>query len=279
MKLEDLEESDRKIIRHLNSNEGWDESLRKTHTELDNEIDDITTSWISQRLNHLVEEGFLEVEKEGRKKYYTLAESRNKLLRFMTFREDDVEFIRETSVDNINLSSRAYLGAVRPSNFAQYNRVERVNPSEFNLKLSELEQELGKKMTAEEILLFVADKLSHNTEDVRKPLSRRYREMVSEYFEEEEQEKVLEVEENLLDVLLNNTEYLMGGVGADVNMTLPIGSEEVEITGESVSDVYSSVPNNEIFPEVDSERMKDFLHSFEEEVREALKSAIVLRNY
>ncbi len=277
MAINELKEIDRKIIDRLLPRD--EEEVRKTNAELTAAIEEAGKSWLSKRLKYLTEEGFVEVEKDGRKKYYSLSEDRSRLLRLMNIKEKDSEFIKETSVEDMNISSRAVLGSLRDSNFAEYNRVERANPSDFNLNISQLERELGEEMTAEEILLFVADKLFHDTDDIRETLSAKYEELVFEFFEGQEAEQVLEVRKSLLDVFLDDTEYLMGSVGAGVKTTLSIGSEEIEITGDSVGDVYSSVSNNEVFPEVDSEIMENFLDSFENEVREALKSAIVLRNF
>ena len=96
MEYEGLKEADQKIIDRLYSS--GDSPVRKTTAELNAEIDDFTKGWLSQRLNHLKDEGFLTVEKEGRKKFYILSETHKEVLQLVTIKKKDIEFVEEKQV-------------------------------------------------------------------------------------------------------------------------------------------------------------------------------------
>lgn len=274
MGLKELQDSDRKIIRHLLGTDR-ETKVSKTHTELDNEIDDITTSWISQRLNHLVEEGFLEVEKEGRKKYYSLAEDHAQVLQLMDIKEKDAEFVQETPVEWINSTTDRKIGFETPS-ITQYNRADREELSQVQVDLKKMREELGEKATTEDIMVYAAKKQFEESTGLRETLSEIYDEMAEEGFQEDDKEKVLDAKEELLDVLIKDTRYTEK---SGVEATLPIRNETVTVKGDSLRQIYSSVPDNEVFPDVDSEAMQHFMRFLDGEVRDALKSAIIVKNY
>lgn len=275
MELKELQESDRKIIRHLISTDR-EERLEKTHTELKKQIEDISETWLSQRLNHLAEKGFLNVEKEGRKKYYRLAEGYSEILHLMNTKEKDAEFIRETPVDLVNSMSIGNIGGFKMPGITEYNRADREGLSEVEIDFSDMQENLGEEPSAQDVLLYAAKRNFERTKGVRKTLSKVYDEMAEEIFEDEDKEKFLDAKDELLEVLIDKTEYTEK---SGVKVTLPVKDATVTVQGDSLREVYSSVPDNQVFPNVDSQAMEDFMRFFDQEVRESLKSAIVLRNF
>jgi DNA-binding HxlR family transcriptional regulator len=276
MGLKQLQESDRKIIRHLVSTDGETERVRKTHKDLDEEVEDVSTSWISQRLNYLVDEGFLEVEKEGRKKYYSLADDYSEILQLMDVKEQDAEFIRETPVEMVKSSSAGNISGFKMPGLTEYNRADRGELYNVEIDFEHMKDKLGDKPSAGDVILYAAKKNFEETEGVRRKLSKIYDEVAEETFDGEDEKKVLAVKEQLLDVLVENTRYIGAGT---VEVTLPLETSKVTVKGGSLGEVYSSVPDNRVFPDVDSERLQNFLNDFEQKLRKSFKSAIVVRNF
>lgn len=270
MGLKELKEIDRKIIEQLMP-QTEDDEVKRTNSELTESIENASKGYLSQRLNYLTEEGFVDVEKEGRKKFYSISDEYIHLLRKDRKRTQDSEFIQKTPVDRIYARTYSFTEKDGAEKLNIYGQVEGRKPSEIKIDKEELEE----GMTAENLLRLGARKIFEESKGLRAKISDKYDELLQMFDSEEDREKMEAAKVDLLELFLEKTDYSKFSNKTEFT----VGEESFTVRGVTLVDIYLSAADNEIFPDVDRDDMKEFLSDLGEEIEEQRKIQVVIGNF
>lgn len=268
---EDLNEVDRQIIKILQPSE--EKEVEKNTVDITSLIDGRKRPYVSQRLSYLREKDIVEKRKEGRENLYKIKNVADSFSEKVAAIQKIKDFSEETSFDDIEIEN-IYTSASLSQGFGldKFGFPEEVELE--NIKIPE--EDLKEDNSALNLLLVILEEVMEKSEKYwRRDLEEIYERLAREKFEEEELEEVLEKKETLLDFMMQNTRYYLGGV--EINLYRE--DSEVQLYGDSLAQVLTHKMSSDRFPDVEESKLSELLRELEDKYRDMKKLQLVLRSF
>ena len=193
--LSDLTESERKLVKTLISKDEDEENLELTVKEVAEKVD-IHQSNVSRGLRRLEDQGVLEhskIEEDSRKKLYSLSKGFDESIYALRRQEDDLEDIK--SYEGVRIQQ-------------DYTNMSGRQTGDIEIALYGAEKDLDiKELGIESDIKEVVEALRReHAEDCKSQFKDRLEDLIKDQFKEEEQKKILNILDNLVEAYWHRNE-------------------------------------------------------------------------